>query len=60
MIHLHTLNGIAVSTQKNGLLPISQQSLLAFPRWLITTTKGWLSMRKKNLDWSLTWETSTT
>jgi ribulose-5-phosphate 4-epimerase/fuculose-1-phosphate aldolase len=29
VIHLHTLNGIAVSTQKAGLLPISQQSLFA-------------------------------
>ena len=29
VIHLHTLHGIAVSAQKNGLLPISQQSLFA-------------------------------
>ena len=29
VIHLHTLNGIAISTQKDGLLPISQQSLFA-------------------------------
>ncbi|HEV7473588.1 MAG TPA: class II aldolase/adducin family protein [Pyrinomonadaceae bacterium] len=29
VIHLHTLNGIAVSTQKEGLQPISQQSLFA-------------------------------
>lgn len=29
VIHLHTHNGIAVSAQKNGLLPISQQSLFA-------------------------------
>jgi ribulose-5-phosphate 4-epimerase/fuculose-1-phosphate aldolase len=29
VIHLHTSYGIAVSTQKNGLLPISQQALLA-------------------------------
>src|SRR6476620_2993807 len=29
VIHLHTLNGIAVSAQQNGLLPISQQSLFA-------------------------------
>jgi ribulose-5-phosphate 4-epimerase/fuculose-1-phosphate aldolase len=28
-MHLHTINGIAVSAQKEGLLPISQQSLLA-------------------------------
>src|SRR6186713_154907 len=27
VIHLHTDNGIAVSAQKDGLLPISQQSL---------------------------------
>jgi ribulose-5-phosphate 4-epimerase/fuculose-1-phosphate aldolase len=27
VIHLHTNNGIAVSAQKNGLLPLSQQSL---------------------------------
>lgn len=29
VIHLHTSHGIAVSTQRNGLLPISQQALLA-------------------------------
>lgn len=29
VIHLHTQHGIAVSAQKAGLLPISQQSLLA-------------------------------
>jgi len=29
VIHLHTDNGIAVSAQKNGLLPVSQQSLFA-------------------------------
>src|SRR5712691_1857211 len=29
VIHLHTHNGIAVSAQENGLLPISQQSLVA-------------------------------
>ena len=29
VIHLHTDYGIAVSTQKDGLLPVSQQSLLA-------------------------------
>src|SRR5215813_10393303 len=27
VMHLHTINGVAVSAQKNGLLPISQQSL---------------------------------
>ena len=29
VIHLHTEHGVAVSAQKNGLLPISQQSLFA-------------------------------
>ncbi len=29
VIHLHTTNGIAVSAQKHGLLPLSQQSLFA-------------------------------
>ncbi|MCU1268124.1 MAG: class aldolase/adducin family protein [Acidobacteria bacterium] len=29
VMHLHTENGIAVAAQKNGLLPISQQSLFA-------------------------------
>ena len=29
VIHLHTTYGVAVSAQKNGLLPISQQSLFA-------------------------------
>src|SRR5262245_35839293 len=27
VLHVHSLNGIAVSAQKNGLLPISQQSI---------------------------------
>jgi ribulose-5-phosphate 4-epimerase/fuculose-1-phosphate aldolase len=27
VLHLHTLNGVAVSAQKGGLLPISQQSI---------------------------------
>jgi len=27
VLHAHTLNGVAVSTQKGGLLPISQQSI---------------------------------
>src|SRR5215831_21035711 len=29
VMHLHTRHGVAVSAQKNGLLPISQQSLFA-------------------------------
>ncbi|SRR5712692_3434827 len=29
VLHLHTLNGVAVSAQKEGLLPISQQSIAA-------------------------------
>jgi ribulose-5-phosphate 4-epimerase/fuculose-1-phosphate aldolase len=29
VMHLHTLHGIAVSAQKEGLLPISQQAMLA-------------------------------
>ena len=29
VIHLHTTNGIAVSAQRHGLLPLSQQSLFA-------------------------------
>jgi ribulose-5-phosphate 4-epimerase/fuculose-1-phosphate aldolase len=29
VMHLHTMHGIAVSTKKHGLLPISQQSLFA-------------------------------
>jgi ribulose-5-phosphate 4-epimerase/fuculose-1-phosphate aldolase len=27
VLHLHTLNGVAVSAQKNGVLPVSQQSI---------------------------------
>src|SRR5215470_1766082 len=27
VLHVHSLNGVAVSAQKNGLLPISQQSI---------------------------------
>src|SRR5437899_5886614 len=29
VMHLHTRHGIAVSAQKNGLLPLSQQAMLA-------------------------------
>src|SRR4249919_3326115 len=28
VLHVHSINGVAVSAQKNGVLPISQQSLL--------------------------------
>src|SRR5258705_11093528 len=31
VMHLHTDYGIAVSAQKDGLLPISQQAMLALP-----------------------------
>jgi ribulose-5-phosphate 4-epimerase/fuculose-1-phosphate aldolase len=31
VLHLHSINGIAVSAQKNGVLPISQQSTLVLP-----------------------------
>src|SRR6202165_5781805 len=27
VLHTHTLNGVAVSAQKNGVLPLSQQSI---------------------------------
>jgi ribulose-5-phosphate 4-epimerase/fuculose-1-phosphate aldolase len=30
VMHTHTPNGVAVSAQKNGLLPISQQSMIVF------------------------------
>ena len=32
VLHTHTLNGVAVSTQRAGLLPISQHALFALPR----------------------------
>src|SRR2546425_1222479 len=32
VLHTHTLNGIAVSTQRAGLLPISQHSIQVIPR----------------------------
>src|SRR6202050_2808130 len=28
VLHVHSINGVAVSTQKNGVLPISQQSIV--------------------------------
>ncbi len=31
VLHIHSLNGIAVSAQKSGLLPISQQSTFVLP-----------------------------
>ena len=31
VIHLHTDNGVAVSAQKGGLLPVSQHALIALP-----------------------------
>ena len=41
VMHTHTLNGVAVSAQKRGVLPISQHSIfvLVEPR-AITTTKA--------------------
>ena len=32
VMHLHTVHGVAVSAQKDGLLPISQHSIF---RWLL-------------------------
>jgi len=32
VLHTHTLNGVAVSTQRAGLLPISQHALFVLPR----------------------------
>jgi ribulose-5-phosphate 4-epimerase/fuculose-1-phosphate aldolase len=31
VLHVHSLNGVAVSAQKDGLLPISQQSIFVLP-----------------------------
>ena len=31
VLHTHTPNGVAVSAQKNGLLPISQQAIFVLP-----------------------------
>jgi ribulose-5-phosphate 4-epimerase/fuculose-1-phosphate aldolase len=31
VLHVHSLNGVAVSAQKSGLLPISQQSIFVLP-----------------------------
>ncbi len=31
IFHVHSVNGVAVSVQKNGLLPISQQSIFVLP-----------------------------
>ena len=31
VLHLHSLNGVAVSAQKDGVLPISQQSIVVLP-----------------------------
>lgn len=40
VIHLHTDNGIAVSAQEKGLLPISQQSLFALASLAYHTYEG--------------------
>ena len=37
VLHTHTLNGVAVSTQRAGLLPISQHALFVLPRLGIRT-----------------------
>lgn len=31
VVHVHSANGVAVSAQKNGLLPLSQQSIFVLP-----------------------------
>ena len=55
VMHTHTLNGVAVSAQKRGLLPISQQSIfvLVEPR-ATTTTKAWRCATTRSRAWSPT------
>lgn len=48
VIHTHTRAGVAVAAQKNGLLPISQQSTSSCARWPITPTKAWPFARTRS------------
>src|SRR6476660_2330718 len=41
VMHLHTEHGIAVSAQKNGLLPLSQQSLFVLASLGYHEYEGW-------------------
>ena len=41
VLHLHTDDGVAVSAQKDGLQPITQQSMLLTSQEPITIMKVW-------------------
>ena len=58
VMHTHSINGVAVSAQKNGVLPLSQQSFSCCPRWRITITRVSPCWRVKNRAWCATWATS--
>ena len=40
VIHLHTTDGVAVSAQKDGLLPLDQHAMMIWARSPITTMKA--------------------
>ncbi|WP_369825128.1 class II aldolase/adducin family protein [Caulobacter sp. B11] len=46
VMHLHTDQGVAVSTHKEGLMPLAQQALIVLPQLPITIMKG----LRSNLD----------
>ena len=61
VVHLHTDYGIAVSAQKNGLLPISQQAMFALSSLAYHDYEGLaLNEAMKSRGWSMTREPATT
>lgn len=56
VLHTHTLNGIAVSAQRGGVLPLSQQSIFVLGSLGFTTTKAWRCAMTRSLAWCAIWE----
>ena len=61
VLHTHSRAGVAVSAQKCGVLPISQQiAPLCWPRWPITTMKAWRCAMTRSHACRPTWAPPTT
>ncbi len=58
-MHLHTIEGVAVSCQKEGLLGISQFSLFPLASLAYHDYEGVALNPDERCAWSVTWATST-
>ena len=56
VLHLHTLDGVAVSAQRDGLSRYRSNPCWYCRPWPITTTKGSPSMTTRSQGWCAIWE----